>query len=361
MNTRLNDPYENRVQTLRGLAMLLIVLFHMIGDGQTGLRVTGDSFWPLLNDVFPDFRSPLFGFISGFVYAWRPASPGGYGYFAMKKARRLLKPLFAVSLMFFALQLWAPGVNIRPHLSDIWTLLFFPYRHLWFLQATILIFCTVLTLERMGALRTQGRALAVIAVGIVIALSNVVEWQFFSVHKAANLFPYFVTGLAANRFRTLFQRPQIRYGLIVPIALISFALYTYAIFSGVTSHGSRPEWVGQVVGFSGALFLVQFIPVTPALILVGKYSFTIYLYHVLFTAGSRVVFGALGLEHLGLLILLGTLAGIIGPICIELVLRRNDLARQWLLGQSGSEAPRRPSSGTRIGAAAPDTDLKTPG
>ena len=54
-----------RVETLRGLACVLLVLYHVIGiDSSTGMRVEdGPVRW--LNDGLAYLRMPLFTFLSG--------------------------------------------------------------------------------------------------------------------------------------------------------------------------------------------------------------------------------------------------------------------------------------------------------
>jgi peptidoglycan/LPS O-acetylase OafA/YrhL len=66
----------------------------------------------------------------------------------------------------------------------------------------------------------------------------------------------------------------------------------------------------------------------------GAFSFTIYLYHVFFTAGMRVALQRLGGVDLPVQALLGCTAGVLGPVLFEIAVRRNRTARRWLLGQS---------------------------
>ena len=86
------------MQTLRGLACLLLVGFHVIGYSTTsGMAVPDDSGWRLFANLFTPLRMPLFAFLSGFVYAYRPVQPGQEGRFARKKLVRLWLPLLTVT------------------------------------------------------------------------------------------------------------------------------------------------------------------------------------------------------------------------------------------------------------------------
>src|SRR5690348_13562586 len=72
------DPLESaRVQTLRGVACLLLVAFHAIGSASTSiLHVPDDSPYRRFTNLFVHVRMPLFTFLSGLVYAYRPIRAG---------------------------------------------------------------------------------------------------------------------------------------------------------------------------------------------------------------------------------------------------------------------------------------------
>jgi peptidoglycan/LPS O-acetylase OafA/YrhL len=58
------------VDTLRGLACILLVAYHVIGvTPESGLRLH-DGILKNANELLAYIRMPLFTFLSGFVYAW---------------------------------------------------------------------------------------------------------------------------------------------------------------------------------------------------------------------------------------------------------------------------------------------------
>jgi uncharacterized membrane protein len=73
-----SDSLESaRVQTLRGLACLLLVAFHTVGStAASGLHVPDDSRYREFTNLFVHLRMPLFTFLSGLVYAYRPLRSG---------------------------------------------------------------------------------------------------------------------------------------------------------------------------------------------------------------------------------------------------------------------------------------------
>jgi uncharacterized membrane protein YcfT len=86
-----------RIQTLRGLACLLLVLYHVVGDDPgAGLQVQ-DGMLRWFNDGLAYLRMPLFTFLSGLVCGMRPFH-GDSRAFLLGKARRLLVPLLVERL-----------------------------------------------------------------------------------------------------------------------------------------------------------------------------------------------------------------------------------------------------------------------
>src|SRR5262249_16427977 len=130
-----------RIQSLRGLACLLLVAFHVIGSkDSSGMHIADDSFYRYFTEILTHVRMPLFAFLSRFVYAYTPVRPGCEAAFARKKLVRLWLPMIAASTIYCLLMLEAPDAQGQLRLDSVWRIYLFPYVHFWFLQAMILIF-----------------------------------------------------------------------------------------------------------------------------------------------------------------------------------------------------------------------------
>lgn len=57
------------IETLRGLACLLLVLYHVIGPLGGGLKIDLGSPFRVIADSMVYVRMPLFTFISGYIYS----------------------------------------------------------------------------------------------------------------------------------------------------------------------------------------------------------------------------------------------------------------------------------------------------
>ena len=303
----MKSSHDKSVDTLRGLACLLLASYHVIGDNpSSGLRIT-DGWMREVNDLLALIRMPLFTILSGYVYAMRPfeAGPGG---FIRGKVRRLLIPMLIVGTAFAILQAVIPGTR---SVTDHWYLLhILPVAHYWFIESLFFLFLILLPLEAWGILKKPVGFAAVFGVAAMLYLIGF-GTPWFSLLGTFYLMPFFLAGLAWGRF-------GIR-ELISP-ARAWTALAVLAVLLAVFAYGSPPERqtvAGLLVGLVGCGALLSTGWSVPALAWVGGFSYTIYLYHVFFTAGARIALTRVGIDGISVLFLSALTAGILGPILVE--------------------------------------------
>lgn len=327
------DTESSRIQTLRGIACILLVAFHVVGLPTSGLRVPDDSIWRFLMELVEPLRMPLFTFLSGYVYAYRPVLTGTGPLFLKKKVRRLLFPLVSVATIHFFVQQVVPGTSSRRDLGDFWRIYFFPYEHFWFLQAIALIFVLVAWMDHQGALSSIRACIA--ALGIALLAHFTMEFfpTIFSLNKAFYLLPFFFAGLGANRFHRQFWSQPLKLAapIVFAVTLLPYAAMAWSASADLPT-GAVP-WV-TTISISGIFSLMYFVRTSRLLAWIGGYSFSIYLYHVFFTAGSRIGLNALFELPIPALICFGLIAGVLGPIVVEIALRPSRVARNMFLGQS---------------------------
>jgi peptidoglycan/LPS O-acetylase OafA/YrhL len=66
---------------------------------------------------------------------------------------------------------------------------------------------------------------------------------------------------------------------------------------------------------------------------VGVFSFSIYLFHVFFTALSRIVLNKIGVVSIEHIFVVSVVVGIVGPIIVDKILARFNLSRVLFLGK----------------------------
>jgi fucose 4-O-acetylase-like acetyltransferase len=325
---------EQSIETIRGVAIILMVAGHVIGNrSDTGLMVDDHSVWRYIYHSFEYLRMPLFTAISGFVYALKPVTTQTISRFLSGKSRRILLPFVFVSTLQYFVNVFAPDVNNRAELSQIWRIYIYSYAQFWFLQALFLVFITVALLEAgnvfisfRGWLISLGTAIL-----ILIAAAPFVMTTFLSFTSYLYLLPFFLLGIGINRYSAkLFRRPNLV--TIFVLMLAGIAIQQLNWFGMIELQDEKYGMLGTFTGLTG-IFLIFFIRKSNRFLAeLGYYSYGIYLFHVFGTAGSRIVSRWIGIEGLLHLFLIGLLLGLGFPILLELLLMKSRIPRRLFLG-----------------------------
>lgn len=185
-----------KVDTLRGLACIFLVAYHVIGNDPTnGLKVSTGLIRDV-NDLLECVRMPLFTFLSGMVYAIRPVR-GDWQPFMKGKTRRLLVPMLVVGTIFAFVQSMVPGAN--NNIENWWLLHIYPVQHFWFVEALFLVFILIVPLEIFRVLETRIAVLTVIAIFLLLNIGQPYP-KIFAIKGFVYLTPFFLFGLFVVRF-----------------------------------------------------------------------------------------------------------------------------------------------------------------
>jgi peptidoglycan/LPS O-acetylase OafA/YrhL len=331
-----------RVQTLRGLACLLVATFHTVGSSSSsGLHVPDESYYRQFFNLIVHGPMPLFAFVSGLVYAYRPVRPGDELAFSLAKLRRLGVPLIAASTLLYLVH-FAMHHQVPP-LGQMWTIYIFPYWHLWFTQALLLVFAAIVLLESIAALATFPRFMLALALSAVVySYGPFEQHNILGIHNATYLLPFFLAGIGAHRFRDLLLPRRVLLAILLCF-LVSQGYHTYVVLTHVLPPivpvENRPL-LHLVIGLSASLCALQLTPSVRLMQKIGGSSYVIYLYHPLFIAAALLAGGARGPLPTSLLFVFGSVAGIAGPMLMERAARRIPLGRLLLEGQSLSSVNR---------------------
>lgn len=330
-------PKDEYIETLRGLAIILVVAGHVIGiDAAGGMKVADDSVWRYLYASLQYVRMPLFTAISGWVYALYPVHGGQTAGFMLKKARRLLLPMVCVGTLYFLLQYITPGTNNTGVLSDIWKIYVFPYTVYWYLPSLFLIFGAVALLDASGACSTLRSwagwllvscALVVVEPHLSSNLPNV-----FGIWGAMCLLPFFLLGVGIRRFAGRLASPRMKRVYLAGF-LAGIAAQQIAWFAVGDPGLLRGLFLHVPVGILASAFLLTLTWRNRFMIWLGSYAYGIYLFHAFGTSGGRIVLKALGIHSELAIFLLSLLLGLGVPIVVELVLRRFPLLQTLFLGK----------------------------
>lgn len=330
----MNGTRRLEIDTLRGIACIMLVAYHVIGStAQSGLRLDG-GFYRDLNETLIYLRMPLFTFLSGLVYAYRPFS-GGVKEYTIKKIRRLLVPMLTVGTLFVLMQMAIPGTNnsgVEP-----WYLIhIIPVGHYWFIESLFFVFLLVVLLEKAQVLDSpRTYFIVLIAAGYIYTLP--LHSKILSFTGFIYLLPYFLIGMGVKRYNLVQGSSKTAVcWLLLPTVTIVFGLI---YMQWIEPFGKRSPQ-GLLLGASACIAIYALNLRFKFIAWIGVFSYSIYLFHVFCTAGSRVVLTKLGIEQIEVLLICGVVLGLIGPIVAESIFSRSSITRVAFLGKSPRLKPR---------------------
>jgi len=330
----------------------MLVAYHVIGADRTaGMQVGDHSIYRTAFANGPElWRMPMFTFLSGFVYAYRPVSLGAARSFVAKKARRLLVPLVVVSTVAALVQSAVPSTNRPIDLHEIWRIYIWPFGVYWYLHALFLVFLVMVVLDGLGALATLSRYAVVLSAAVALFFAAPHAPGMFGLGSAIFLLPFFLWGVGVNRFgRPVAAGPGRRIALVLGVVGVVATIAVLGFDVGIAH--DRLSVFGLVVGLCVTLGLQTWRVTNPWLARLGAYSYAVYLFHIFGTAGARIVVRRV-VDVTPVVFVVSLAGGLLVPIVIAVLARRHPWSRLLLLGEGTGRATWRETPGVDPALAA---------
>ncbi|HIW91038.1 MAG TPA: acyltransferase [Candidatus Corynebacterium avicola] len=328
------------VDTLRGVACLFLVTFHVIGfSASDGIQVADDSAFRYYTDSVDYLRMPLFTLVSGLVYAWRPLGDvHGYGKFMAKKARRLLVPYIVFVPAIGVTQAVLDSTNSSRELEPLSWLLYSlsPY---WFLLTSFWIFAVVALLDSFDLLSSRVNFAALFLASVAVVLFTTTEdFRVLQLGQALTLAPFFLAGVAMYRFSLFPRRTSVKIVLTAVLLVVVVAVQISlndlgGVFDGFGPFDSRHSVLGITLGILFPLVFLSWSLSSRWLAWIGGYSSGIFLLHSFAIGGSRAILGILGLDSRPVEFVVLSIAGV-GLSIIGVILLRKVAVGRLVLGEN---------------------------
>lgn len=317
------------IEDIRIIAILMVVTYHVIGLPDSGLQFGAPHPLRLFADLLNLLMMPIFAMIAGLVYAARPPDLRGFGAFMVRKLRRLAIPGLVAALVFAAI---ATVMHLRWAVAPdaLWRLAVYPYAHFWFVQSILTLFLVV---GFADAVTSHRAALPLLAAAILLAHADIALPAFFSLPSTIGLAPYFIIGICLRRQAGWLEARRVMVLSIAGACVLFWsgaALIDHARTGGMEIDYSHWRPMLFVVGVF--LLLLFLLPPHPAARPIGRMTYTIYLYHVLGTAGMRVLLNRLGITAIPIHLIAGVTAGLCLPVALHLLAARWPLTAEIILG-----------------------------
>ena len=337
MNQQKNKDLS--IETLRGIAIVLVVTGHVIGSkSDGGMRVEDDSFLRHLYFTFQYLRMPLFTVISGWVYALRPVRSDYLADFTVKKIRRIILPLIFVGGTYYIVQNLIPGTNFSYPISSLWRILVFPYTFYWYLQALFIVFLIIALVDSQNLANKFSHwiFLFTLSVLLLIMRDNFIPESFpnyFGFKGGIYLLPFFIIGVGIKRFKNVFSNRYLVTALSV-ILVISLIIQQLVWYNVINLQLSASNGLGLLIGVAGTIIFLRIHFTLKSMVWMGQYAYIIYLFHSFGTSGGRILLHKAGIYDTFTVFLMSLTLGLFLPVIIEPVLDRWGITRMLFLGRS---------------------------
>lgn len=327
MKRRIKDP---SIETLRGLACVLIVAYHsitveMVSDGLFGYGYVAHCFRLI--------RLPLFVTISGYVYAMHPMAIGSLAGFITGKARRILLPWVSVTLLTFGLRAFVHGGS-HSTVGAVLYAFWLPIDQLWFLPAIFWVILTVAILEAKFWLSSIKCWVLVCLVAWVPAIFCMV-FQPLAIAGYFQLLPFFLLGLGLFRFEKSILKLKIIWFCTV-IAAIGLLIHQLTWFGIVQLSSYQYNLLVLFTVYGTQVLIFNLRRGIPLLTWLGHFSFAIFLFHLIAISIVSRLIGAILINNIHVVFLLKLCLGLTLPIVATFLINRSKLLNTVLLGERWS-------------------------
>ncbi|MEO8804605.1 MAG: acyltransferase [Burkholderiaceae bacterium] len=320
------------VDVAKGMGIVLVVLGHAIGGLVSARLVAPDSAWNATFYLIYTFHMPLFFLLAGLFVEQRLASDAGG--FVRSAFTRIAWPYLLWSVVqLLVIDAVGSAVNVPTEVSAwrLVALLWEPASQFWFLQALL-----VLHLASRLLLPHIGAAAFVL---VLLLARGVVEWVELPPLLAApaRYGMYYALGvwLGPLLLRSVEALPRSRATALAAAATVVWAIAAVAAYASGHAYISLATLPAAFAGSAAVVALASLPRATLAAFWVqlGQASMAIYLLHVLFVAGTRIVLvKLLGLDAPAVILPLACVAGIAGPLLVRMLASRAGATRMLGLG-----------------------------
>ncbi|CAI8926099.1 acyltransferase family protein [Methylocaldum szegediense] len=337
------SPRLEWLDVAKGFGIVLVVFGHGLGGLiDAGLDQPGSGFRDVLLLIYL-FHMPLFFILSGVLVQTRIETNAGR--FRRSLLVNIVYPYFLWSTIQFT-AIYLAGNLVNAPADAFWpTVLSLPYRtvsQFWFLYALFLMHCaSLLLLQRVGP--TLFLLIMLMLKSVVLIVPLDAPWR-----QAASMAPYYGTGVLLGSqgiTKALIDQPKwVKLALLPIISALLLALTYFAIIGEMapaTFYKARTaEILGQSWTFTAlaaalatsaaVIALSSTMPAwfAGALAYLGRMSLAIFILHVLFVAGTRIVLtNVFNFTNPYLVLLAIVTIGLLGPLIVVRTLEFLRLAK----------------------------------
>lgn len=351
---------ENWIDIAKGLGISLVVYGH-VQRGLIKAHIIKDSpTWQFLDTLIYSFHMPLFFLLSGYFLLAGLRKYGAAGLLG-NKFKSLVYPYILWSLAQGSLEVLAAAMtNNQTSWSAVLSLFWAPRAQFWFLYVLFLLFVLAIASSKLLLLARVSPEIplwikVLLPASLFARLLRVLELFPFPLDFISDFAFYFFLGAACydyrDRLQTLKGQTTAWSGLVAMALLFASLMLSQAI-QRATPVGQLPQTLGACLALLAAQFTASLagswllisaslllsraqrglvIPLRQLLQKLGQAAMVIYLMHILFGSGIRIVLQKFAhLQDPALHILIGLILSMALPYAVyQLSLQQRFSILRW--------------------------------
>lgn len=320
---------------IRGIGILLVVIGHVIGKQDSGIRQLYPDDIIVLKQAYDfiyTFHMPLFFIVAGFSFNVFSSKKNGLKTFARSRASRLLIPLLCWAPFYYLVR--AATGKVEFHLLGVISSLLSRNFIFWFFPA--MFFASILGcifIKHIRSWRLYGFISVTLLTLSFFLTGNISVWFYYNFFYCLGCFLGIY--ISENSSNIHLSKGQTTFFGILGVLLIFCIYYVMQNILSVSPslvkliNGSLSFIVLYVLFDSRSNFLTP-ISLSPLrktsehfFVYLGKLSMSIYLLHVLCGSFTRIFLTKVNIFNLGAQLIIGIIASTLGSIIIHRLLRKN--------------------------------------
>lgn len=311
------------VNTAKGIGIVLVVLGHvLVGLNGAGL-IYDKKMYLLIFDIIYSFHMPLFFFLSGLFFLHSYTKRGALLLIGNKTATIIYPFVIWSAIQIIIEASLANYTNNDESFSHLLTMFLYPKSQFWFLHALFLMFVF------NALLFTMLKQWAVWIATLITVCLFVFQDQLFAnmaiVDNVTRNLIYFNTGIVWAYIVKSF-RPGTT---TVILSVTFFVVLIYSEFIWIHIPLSKASLLFVLtaaltgIGMIIAMSMHRYNLLERSMKVFGRYSMEIFIMHILFASGIRIVLQKFfGIQEFWLHLLIGMLAGLLLPLAVLYMINR---------------------------------------
>ncbi|MBI9099303.1 MAG: acyltransferase [Spirochaetaceae bacterium] len=311
---------NNSIFYAKAIGILLVVIAH-VARGLFNAGVEMPPYYLLVDSIIYSFHMPLFFFLSGFFFYNSFKKRGGK--IIISKIDTIVYPYILWSIIQGTIEVFLSNfTNDTVEYSEVFSLLWAPRAHFWFLYALFVIF--ILAVILFSILSPK----ATVGIFILSAFAYIYSLKmpdFFVLHYISQNFVFFVFGIL---FSIYFKIEKLSNLLIVCILGTIFLLGQFLFHRVLGLLYYQKGITSLFLALISILFILSLSSLASSrpnkfFIFIGSSSLEIYLMHILAGSGLRIILkNYFGIESFIIHLVLGSLFAIFAPLLAIIIIKK---------------------------------------